>query len=339
MVLFDQEVKARNDLRTVLSELSAFDPNELARKDLGADLNFETGVSFFARTLRLFHVLAQSDLEEIPFQKLQEINSVAVSSRDLFRNIQTFSVAKYQNNPINQRDSFINAARDQYDNIFNYVAPIVAFTVRKGVDFQRLEDEARQTIERMNTTALEFDNRLRATVKEAEQALEAVRRVAQEAGVSQHAIHFKGEADSQSRNAKPWLVSTIVLASATVLSGVLMVVRYFFVLPTLTPSQSVQLAIPKVFIFSVLLSATIWAGKTYRAYRHNAIVNRHREHALLTFQAFVKGTGDEATKNAVLLQATQCIFSPQQTGFIESTSEMTHPQVLEIFRNFGKTGG
>jgi len=95
--------------------------------------------------------------------------------------------------------------------------------------------------------------------------------------------------------------------------------------------------IPKIFIFSILLSAAVWCGKTYRAYRHNAVVNRHRQNALATFEAFAKAASDVETKNAVLLQATQCIFSPQQTGYVSGEPESALPPVLEIVRNLGKS--
>jgi hypothetical protein len=89
----------------------------------------------------------------------------------------------------------------------------------------------------------------------------------------------------------------------------------------------------------MLLSASVWCGKSYRAYRHNAVVNRHRQNALATFEAFAKAASDAETKNAVLLQATQCIFSPQQTGYVSGEPETAMPQVLEIVRNVGKSGG
>jgi hypothetical protein len=82
----------------------------------------------------------------------------------------------------------------------------------------------------------------------------------------------------------------------------------------------------------------IWTGRIYRAYKHNAVVNRHRANALATFEAFAKAASDMETKNAVLLQATQCIFAPQQTGYVSGEPETTMPPVLEIVRNLGKPG-
>jgi len=338
MASLQEETQARTSLKEVLSDLATMKPSTLARKELGTDLSFESGVVFFSRTLRLFHALEESDLEDISYQKTTQILQAATQTRDVLRSIQNFSVTKYSNNPISQRDNFINQVRDGYDNIFENVAPAVAFTIRKGTDFQKLEEKAKEIVDGVASNAKEHEESLKRTREEAEKIVQEVRKVAQEAGVSQHAIYFKTEADNQDEGAKPWLITTIVLAVLTLFGGVGLTIRYLFVLPTLTPAQSFQIAIPKLFVFSVLLSATIWAGKTYRAYRHNAVVNRHRQNALSTFRAFAEAASDTATKNAVLLQATQCIFSPQQTGYIQGESEITMPHVLEIVRDLGKVG-
>jgi hypothetical protein len=43
------------------------------------------------------------------------------------------------------------------------------------------------------------------------------------------------------------------------------------------------------------------------------VVDQHRQNALSTFETFMKAASDEQMKNAVLLQATQAILTPQAT--------------------------
>lgn len=282
--------------------------------------------------MRLFHALAESDLEDISYNQMNNVLGVAKSALELFRNIQQFSISKYPNSPIQQRNSFIEQAKDQYDNIYTQVSPVVAFTLRKGFDFKRLEDDAKAVLKRLEAVASDSDTKLTNAVKDAQGAVEAVRKVAAEAGVSQHYVHFKNEADRYEESAKPWLLATVITAGLTLLFAIGLIARAHWVLPNLSASQSIQLAIPKLFLFSILVSATIWCGKTYRSNRHNAVVNRHRQNALATFQAFVEATGDDATKNAVLIQATQSIFAPQQTGYVQGEADVAMPQVLELIR-------
>ena len=71
-----------------------------------------------------------------------------------------------------------------------------------------------------------------------------------------------------------------------------------------------------------------------KAQLHNYVVNKHRQNALSTFETFVKSTDDNDTKNAVLIQATRSIFSPQHTGFSAQEGESsTSPAIHEIIRN------
>jgi hypothetical protein len=331
---FEQETQERQRLSTALSALASIEPQSLVREEvLGRDLNFLGGLPYFQRTLRLFKDLAESNLDNVPHQNLQQLATLAEQARDRFKRVQEFSVSQYQSNPTAMRDSLVADIRDSYDNIFQQVSPMIAYSVRKGTDFERLEKEARETVSQLRVLVTEQENSRRAMLTEVEGTLEKVRRAAQEVGVAQHAIHFKDEAVSNSKSADRWLITTGILTAVTLAFGVYSL--YFIVTktPDFTPTQSVQLAIAKVIVFSVLLSATLWTGRTYRAARHNYVVNKHRQNALSTFETFAKAASDDATKSAVLLQATNCIFSAQQSGYITQESEgPAYPQILEIIR-------
>jgi hypothetical protein len=65
----------------------------------------------------------------------------------------------------------------------------------------------------------------------------------------------------------------------------------------------------------------------------NYILNRHRQNALDTFETFVTATADNQNKDAVLLQATQTIFSAQNSGFINQDSESPNlSPLLELIK-------
>jgi hypothetical protein len=339
MATLEQEANTRNQLKNLLAEVSSIQAGDLVRSaELGPGLNFENGVIFFSRTLRLLHSLDDANLEDVPYQKLEPLRAQVQQARDVFNEVKDFNLTKFPNNPIAQRDSIVNRVRDQYDQLFESAAPIIAYTIRKGTDFAKLEEQGRAALSRIDSFAEEQKKALEAARASAEQLLEDVRRFAREAGVSQHAIHFKEEADQNQQDAGKWLIATVWLGVSTLAVGLGFVFIYFRTLTTWSPTQNLQISISKIIIFSVLLTATLWAGKTYRALRHNAIVNRHRQNALTTFQTFAEAAIDPATKDAILLQSTQCIFSPQQTGYISGDPEGGIPQVLEIVRNLGKTG-
>ena len=98
----------------------------------------------------------------------------------------------------------------------------------------------------------------------------------------------------------------------------------------------------KIIVISLIYFAAIWASRNYRAHRHLNVVNSHRQNALMTFQTFVKAAGDEdkETKNAVLLEATRCIFSPTSTGYLGGDQETPSSSIVEVLtKTVGSVGG
>ena len=150
MATIEQEQQSRESLQGVLAGISDFTSSASAISELPSDLSFQSGVMYFDRIIRLFKGLHDADLTDIPFNTLQNLNGLATAAFSILSEIRDFSITKYPNNPIAQRDSIMNRARDQYDGWFQAVAPVVAYTVRKGVDFERLENQARQCLRRLN---------------------------------------------------------------------------------------------------------------------------------------------------------------------------------------------
>jgi len=87
-------------------------------------------------------------------------------------------------------------------------------------------------------------------------------------------------------------------------------------------------------VLLVLLTATVWCGRIYKALKHQITVNRHRANSLKTFQAFVKAASDDATRNAVLLETTRSIFTNSPSGYLEGSDSAsdTNTKVLEIVK-------
>lgn len=331
------EEKQRAALHELLEEITSNSEIQLTRKnELGPDLSFEPGLVHFQRVLTLYRLLKEVNLEEFPEQRLTPLVNLARDLNSILDDIKTFSVSKHRSDPVDVRDSLIKSLADGYPRHFDAITPILAYASIKGTDLGSLVHRANEAITAIQAKSKEHLDQLQTFRLDAEGALKAVQQFAQEAGVAQHAIHFKKEADLHSGQAKPWLIATCVFAGVTLLSGLGFLISYSWGNWEITSVQGLQLTLSKVVIASILISATLWTGKMYRAHRHNEIINRHRQNALATFEAFAKATSDEQTKNAVLLQATQCIFAAQQTGYVPSDSDGSHfSQIFEIVRGTG----
>lgn len=165
-----------------------------------------------------------------------------------------------------------------------------------------------------------------------------MRSAAAEMGVAQQSIHFADQVRMHAQEGRKWLISSIAIAACVVFFAVITFALNWPPVPesiSETGSLIKYLSL-RVIILSILLYALVWSSRNYRAHRHNEIVNRHRQTALITFETFVKAAGgDSQTKNAVLLQATQSIFAPQASGYLSTEPEpLPQSTVVEILRKF-----
>jgi hypothetical protein len=179
-----------------------------------------------------------------------------------------------------------------------------------------LEREARSLIQNVTDRADELQSQLEKRKKEADSVLEAVRKVAEEQGVSQQAIYFKTEADNHDKESKGWLKTTVGLTVVLALYAI--ATLFLHKIPFLAPAnayETTQLAVSKVLVFVTISFFLILASRNYLAHRHNCVVNRHRQNALATYQAIVKAAGEDANRDVVLAKAADCIFTAQPTAF------------------------
>lgn len=306
----------------------------MRKDDLGKALNFESGVEVFRRLIQLYRSLRDVNLDSVPERSLSQIEGKAKESLQFLQQVQSFNPGG-RSNPANERDTLIQHIFNHYNEVFFTVSPVLAFAIRKGTDFEALEQQARIALAEMQRVQLEQKGAAETFSNEVKETLEKVRRAAMEVGVAQHNTHFKTQADEHLGASQKWLAATIWLAATTFVVALAIAAYYALCKPELTTQQTIQLVVAKVVLFSVLSFATLWCSRIHRSHKHNYVVNKHRQNALSTFEAFVKATGDESTKNAVLLQTTQCIFGQTHSGFLtgEGSDTSGSPQILEVIRS------
>jgi hypothetical protein len=335
MPTLEQEVQARKKLKDLLDGLNSIDPDSLARTDiLGQALSFQSGVPIFRRTLALFRELSECNLDETSFSRLNQLADISQSVWNQFQAIKSFSVEQNPANPTGRRDQLLNELRDAWDNYYAVVTPQIAYSKGRATDYSALEREARGTLSLMKDLTTSLTTEKDKGIAEIQGALERVRRAAAEAGVAQHAIHFSQESQRYQREAWWWLAASVLFAGGTVAYALIGLSAHLVGLgETATVARVVQAVIPRIIVISILSFGLVWAARNYSASRHNLVVNRHRQNALSTFETFVKAAGDAQTKDAVLIQATQSIFSAQPSGFIRNDPEPGSNQIVEIVRN------
>lgn len=326
----EKEKTIQEQIQEKLGILAKITPESLIRTDdLGRTLDFSGGVEYFERTLKQFSKLKGVNLDDFPDKNLQNLLNLASGAIAIFENIKKFQST--QANPVEGRNNLIQQVKNQYEGQFNQITAVLAHDYAEGTDFESLVGEAKATVSRVE----EEGKKIEAASKQMDDILTAARKAAPVIGGAKYAGIFKEEADAHKEKARSWLIATACLAGLTLIVAVISISYYIKVIKDMNTAQSIQIGLAKLAILAVLYFGIVWSGRVYKAQQHNCVVNQHRHNALSTFETFVNATEDKETKNAVLIQTTKAIFSPQHSGFTAHEKELSpSPQASEIFKIF-----
>lgn len=314
-----QNSEQKSEASKSLERMQTFDVYTLPREsELGTELNFADAVEPAERLVSLYQRLSLNALDDLSTQALQQVRDRANNDYKLLKQVLEFKVAAQQN-PQQTRDSFVQQIEQSYDPSFQALHPYIAYSLHRSADFQRLDAEARATMQAIADRAEELESKLKEHEREAQGVLAEIRSVAAEEGVTQQAIHFKTEADRHERESESWRNRTVRFAWA--LGGYAAFSVSLHKISWIAPVnnyEALQLAISKVLMFSVLAYMLFLSARNFLNHKHNSIVNRHRQNALMTHRALVEAAIEPGIRDTILVQAAGCIFSPQGTGYTES---------------------
>lgn len=308
-----------DEARTSLQRMQEFDAATLVQEaKLGTVKNFSKAVDPANRLIQLYRRLSERALEDLSETKLTEVRNRANSDFNQFKQILEFDPDRTSAD----RDNLVNQVVQAYGPTFDTLHPLVAYSLHRSADFQRLDSEARATLQGVSDRAKEITGDLEKTKKQAADILEEVRKTAAESGVSQQAVYFKDTAEAHDKDAEAWRDRVVKLAWLT---GAFSFASLFLHrIPWLKPEngfEAAQIAVSKVLIFGVLSFLLYLAARNFLSHKHNAVVNRHRQQALLTYQALVNAAADSANRDIVLTHASACIFGPQPSGYTGDGSQ------------------
>ena len=303
------------EAKASLERIQNFEVDALPRvADLGKGLNFSEVVDSAQQLIDLYKRLSTTALQDFPDNILTPIRDNANSHYKLFTQILEFDQA--QQDPSTAKTNLINQVKAAYQPAFQALHQYISYSLHRSADFQRLDADARATLQAIEDKSGKISESLSKHETDAQAVLQEIRRVAAEEGVTKQASHFNVEFEHHNTEAEKWQGYVVKLAIAL---GVFAVISLFIhKIPILKPDttyDAIQLSISKLLIFSVMVYMLFLSAKNFLSHKHNAIVNKHRQNALMTHTALVEASGDEGVRDAVLLQASSCIFSPQSTGY------------------------
>jgi ElaB/YqjD/DUF883 family membrane-anchored ribosome-binding protein len=301
-----------------LKRVQEADAQALARTDLG-NANLSALVPLAERLINLFRALPITILGEFPNQQLQQIQQHANTAQAYFEEIRKFNIESQNLGQF--RTEKVSQLTGAYDPAWQTLGPFVAYAAARAGDFERLEREGRAAVQAITDSSDSVLKELQKVKEQADAALAAAQRAASEQGVSQQATYFRDEAKAHSDAAEKWRQNTVWLAIAlgAYAVGVIAMYKLGFLHPD-DAFESAQLITGKLLLFAVISYMLLLSARNFLSHTHNAIVNKHRQNALMTFNALAAAAKEDAGKDIVLTHAAACIFAPQETGYAKSSS-------------------
>lgn len=312
-------------------QIISVSPEAIIREvDLGKDLSFKPIEFELAQLQHILEIFYNSELTLLPLQKLQQWQNeqIFVTTINLINQIRSFNANEA--NPGTVRIAHINQFRNMHNIIIDRLSPSLPILVNPEAKFKQLENKFDKILNEEIET-------IRSNRNESNEIIAALRKLSAEGGVEKESIYFSSEADDFQSAGNLWLLVTLGVALITATALYFLIknwdIPYDATNHVIFSSDLIKEITIRLAVLSFGLFFTSWATSNFKANRHNEIVNRHRAISIATFRAFVEGTNNPQVKEAILLQAAQAAFRPQESGYSEGNS-IRDPQntVVEILR-------
>ena len=311
-----------------LEALQTFDPGSVARTEaLGSSLDFTEAVPIVNSVIEFFRLFPREQIALLPETQSRQLQASADACWGTIQHMLGFNpnVA----NPANERSGLISQLHTQFSDAITVLGPSVAFLSAIRRNLSGFEAEARDLVAAAKKHTGEIDQLRAQTAKQVDEVLTEVRSVAAEVGVSQQAGYFGDQAVKHAEAASDWQKYTNWTAVALGSFAIATLVGGYWIRPTDT-YQALQFGLSKLLIFSTIAFMLYLCARTLMAHRHNEVVNRHRQNALLTFNALADAASRPEARDVVLTQASACIYAPQDSGFSKPASSQPSGSLVEI---------
>lgn len=306
------------DVIADLKRVQDFDPKTLVQREkLGDASSFEGAVEPASRLINLFKKLPAEAVYEFPASHKQQIQNWSKSAYALFEEILQFSVN--EGNVEQRRKAQIDKLASEYQSYFNNLFPLISYAVARTVDFNRLSEEGRAAVQSIRDETAKLTQDIMQTSDNAKSVLNEVREAAAEQGVTQQAKYFGDEATTHDTAAKKWLVASSVAGIVVVAYALgTLVFPQIEWLKASSTAEAIQLTVSKVLVFLVLSYILFQCVRNYSAHKHNAVSNKHRQNALMTYRTLAEAGGSAEARDTVLQHAAAANYAPNDSGYLRS---------------------
>lgn len=305
------------EAKSSLERVQNFNAEDLVQSGRLGESSFDGAVEPAQRVISLFRQLPVATLDYLPDNQLDVVKSQANSLFQMFQEILAFDVN--EGDVRNRQTQSIENLKNVYQGYFTKLYPLISYSMARTVNFGKLEEQGRAAVQEIRDQTERLMTEMQNQKESADRILEEVRKTAAERGVSQEANYFKDEADTHKAEAQIWRIWTIRMAVAVGLYG--FSTLFFHKIAWLTPTntyETVQFTFGKVLVFFVLAYVLALCAKNFLSNRHNEIVNRHRQNALMTYKSLVDAGGTPEARDVILNHAASSVYRLHDTGYTKA---------------------
>lgn len=315
-------------LRDAISQTLQYDIDTLVSRTDWGSINFAEAKSDLDRILGIANHLSLLPLENLTDQAVQQVSQALTQANEVLKRLDAFDLA--EGVPTQIRTELINEVHGQADNLYTIATPWIPFLAYQKGDVAKNVAELTKSVQKANGLVEQAREEIEGKKAEIDGIVTTAREASASAGAAVFTRDFNEESIGLANKAKTWLIATGLLGGASLLFALAL---WFKPESTQNGWEAAHRFGARVLVLVILVTATLWCGRMYKALMHQSAVNRHRALALQTFQAFSAAASDDATKNAVLTETTRSIFSNSATGYIDEPNQApTNLRLLELNR-------
>jgi|SRR5688572_12266100 len=319
-----------NDTAAWLKELAEIDVAELARVRSLDGLSFGDCTKTLAALRRVAQIITQLSWDDCAEVTTERLTATARMAHEVVNQIRSFRGSAHDENVVRGRIELVKRLGTTYSSLAEIIVPKIIMDDIACTVLQKAEAHIAAIVSSLQGNA---GNALQAVIKTKEEIAELAESVRSAAGivvVGTHTKVFVTAADDNARSSRMWLAATII-AMLTMLAAASLLAWRLQLGSSLSDPTTISRLVAKALVISTLFSAMMWCARTSRSYRHLAEVNRHRAHALQTYEALAGAAqGDPASRNLILLEASRSIFSSAATGFLAGDTDHSSDRLLEV---------
>jgi hypothetical protein len=320
-----------DQVRTVCAELTKEPMAALVTNPNWGALNFTKAQPDLEQAAAIATTIKNLPIETLPPNELVVLRDRLNPVLALVDRMRKFTIEAP--NAVAQRDEIIAQIKGEVPQLYAQAQIRVPFLALQRGDVRRNEEAFAQALANMQQLVANATKTAADRQREIDQIISAMREASATVGVAHFTTDFLTTADKCDTQSRQWLFATAGFAAATIVAA--LAFPFVFTTNTTIDMHGAQILTSKLVTLGVLFTTTIWCGRMYKAGKHQAAVNRHRGDALKTFQAFVKATNDESTRDAVLLETTRSIFALTSTGYLDGSDGTNDApiKILEVIKS------